>query len=133
MPHQFDHLIKQLLQSPEPSLRWKVRVNVLGEERQSPAIQALEQEIKSSARVQALLQKLESSKSDSEQNMSKELKAWYRQALLRSMETAGKTVVNIRKEFGKTVKAYWPNEDKWYTAKTVDKDPMDLSHPVSPL
>jgi hypothetical protein len=58
-----DHslLIENLLDSDEPSIRWKVRVNVLGEDRQSPEIQALEAEIKRSLRVRALLQKVDES------------------------------------------------------------------------
>jgi hypothetical protein len=52
-------LIAQLLESTEPSLRWKTRVNILGEDRKSAAIQKLETEIKNSPRVKALLQKVD--------------------------------------------------------------------------
>ena len=51
-----DAILEQLLQSEEPSVRWKARVDVLGEERSSPAIQSLEQEIRESPRVRAMLQ-----------------------------------------------------------------------------
>lgn len=50
-----------LLNSEEPSLRWKTRVNILGEERDSAAIKKLEAEIRKSQRVTALLQKLDGS------------------------------------------------------------------------
>src|ERR1041384_7647919 len=48
-------VIEKLLQSDEPSIRWKIKVNVLGMDRDSDEIQALEHEIKQSARVKALL------------------------------------------------------------------------------
>ncbi|KAL3935805.1 MAG: hypothetical protein SGARI_002821 [Bacillariaceae sp.] len=56
-----------------------------------------------------------------------EIQSFSRQVLLRGIETSGKSVVNIRHDFGKTVSTYWPNEDKWYSAKVVDKDVMELS------
>jgi len=52
--HTLD-LIDRLLKSPEPSLRWKVRVNVLDEDPTSPALRKLSREIKGSPRVRALL------------------------------------------------------------------------------
>lgn len=52
-------LIDTLLNSAEPSIRWKIRVNVLGQNRTSAEIQTLEAEIKQSPRVQALLQKVD--------------------------------------------------------------------------
>lgn len=48
--------LQRLLGSDEPSIRWKVRVNVLGESRDSPDIQSLENEIQASDRVQSLTQ-----------------------------------------------------------------------------
>jgi len=48
-------VIQQLLASDEPSIRYKVRVGVLGEDPQSPAMQALREEIRASPRVTALL------------------------------------------------------------------------------
>lgn len=54
-------VIATLLQSDESSIRWKVKVNVLGEDRDSADIQALEHEIKASARVRALLQHVDAS------------------------------------------------------------------------
>lgn len=54
-------VIEKLLQSQEPSIRWKVKVNVLGMDRDSDEIQNLEREIKESARVKALLQHVDAS------------------------------------------------------------------------
>ena len=48
-------IINQLLNSDEPSIRWKTRVNVLGESPDSPKIKKLQLEIKNSPRVKALL------------------------------------------------------------------------------
>ncbi len=48
-------VVNALLRSPEPSIRWKTRVHVLGEGRDSRAIRALEEEIRGSPRVRALL------------------------------------------------------------------------------
>lgn len=48
-------LVDSLLRSPDPSIRWKTRVHVLGEARGSRAIRALEEEIRRSPRVRALL------------------------------------------------------------------------------
>jgi hypothetical protein len=53
----------------------------------------------------------------------KEIALGQRQALLQSIQSAGKTIVNAKYEFGSNVKAYWPNEDKWYNAKVIDLDP----------
>ncbi len=54
-------LIEELLDSREPSIRWKIKVNVLGQDRRSADIKALEDEVKNSPRVKALLQKVDSS------------------------------------------------------------------------
>lgn len=48
-------LIDRLLASPEPSIRWKTRVNVLGEDPASRPLKALQAEIRSSPRAKALL------------------------------------------------------------------------------
>lgn len=48
-------VVSALLHSAEPSIRWKTRVHVLGEERGSRAIRALQEEIRRSPRVRALL------------------------------------------------------------------------------
>ncbi len=48
-------VIDSLLASEEPSVRWKVRVQVLGENPASGALRRLRREIKSSPRVQVLL------------------------------------------------------------------------------
>jgi hypothetical protein len=54
-------LIEQLLRSEEPSIRWKTRVRLLAEKRDSAGIKKLELEIKDSPRVKALLQKVDKS------------------------------------------------------------------------
>ena len=48
-------IVDALLQSKEPSVRWKTRVHVLGEARDSKHARALQEEIRRSARVRALL------------------------------------------------------------------------------
>jgi hypothetical protein len=48
-------LIETLLASHEPSVRWKVLVRVLGEDQSSSRITAIQQEVRSSPRVRALL------------------------------------------------------------------------------
>lgn len=50
-----DRVITALLKSAEPSVRWKTRVRVLGENPRSRGIRALGEEIRKSARVRALL------------------------------------------------------------------------------
>jgi hypothetical protein len=48
-------VIDELLRSPEPSIRWKVRTRVLGEPDDAPGIRRLRREIRRSPRVAALL------------------------------------------------------------------------------
>jgi hypothetical protein len=48
-------VVRALLASDEPSVRWKVRVQVLGEDPTSPANRRLQQQIRTSPRVRALL------------------------------------------------------------------------------
>src|SRR6266516_1948549 len=48
-------VLDALLRSKEPSIQWKTRVHVLGEERDSKRVRALEDEIRRSPRVRALL------------------------------------------------------------------------------
>src|SRR2546422_5280606 len=48
-------IVTALLRSPEPSIRFKTRVEVLGEERDSKAIRALREEVRQSPRVKSLL------------------------------------------------------------------------------
>lgn len=50
-----DNVINRLLGSTEPSIRYKTRVNVLGESPDSPAIRELQEEIRRSPRVTTLL------------------------------------------------------------------------------
>ena len=50
-----ERMVDELLRSPEPSVRWKVRTRVLGESPTSPRIRRLRGEIKRSPRVAALL------------------------------------------------------------------------------
>src|SRR3989442_5378924 len=52
---EFDGALHILLRSQEPSVRWKGRVLILGEDRSSPSVRGLEREIRSSPRVRALL------------------------------------------------------------------------------
>lgn len=54
-------LVDILLKSDEPSIKWKVRVNVLGEKRDSLAVRKLETEIKNAPRTKALLQNMQAS------------------------------------------------------------------------
>jgi hypothetical protein len=48
-------LVQQLLKSPEPSIRWKTRVNILGEDQGSKRCVALRHQVARSPRVRALL------------------------------------------------------------------------------
>ncbi|MHB1457023.1 MAG: hypothetical protein ACYC0V_08930 [Armatimonadota bacterium] len=48
-------LIQKLLDSDEPSIRYKIRVNVFGESTESESIRSLREEIRQSRRVRALL------------------------------------------------------------------------------
>lgn len=48
-------VLDSLLRSREPSIRWKARVGILGEDRGSPAVRALREEVRRSPRVRALL------------------------------------------------------------------------------
>ncbi len=50
-----DDLINDLLKSGEPSVRWKIRTRVLGENPSSRRIKALQEEIRKSPRVKTLL------------------------------------------------------------------------------
>jgi hypothetical protein len=50
-----DHVISKLLKSDEPSVRFKILVNVLDKKLESPEIRELQKEIKSSPRVKLLL------------------------------------------------------------------------------
>ncbi|HLE55105.1 MAG TPA: hypothetical protein VI999_07700 [Thermoplasmata archaeon] len=51
----FDDVCRTLLRSKEPSIRWKVRVNVMGDDPSSPRTRRLREEVRRSARVKALL------------------------------------------------------------------------------
>jgi hypothetical protein len=53
-------LIATLLDSPEPSIRWRTRVRVLGEDVNSKAVRALGEEVRTSPRVRALLARRDS-------------------------------------------------------------------------
>jgi len=50
-------VLQRLLRAPEPSLRWKARTQVLGEEPHSRRLRALEEEVRRSRRVRAILQR----------------------------------------------------------------------------
>ena len=51
--------VAELLASEEPSLRWKVRTQVLGDDGASPAVRRLREEVRRSPRVQRLLDGVE--------------------------------------------------------------------------
>lgn len=51
----FDRIITRLLASGEPSIRWKTRANVMGEDVSSPSMKKLQQEVRESPRVRKLL------------------------------------------------------------------------------
>ena len=53
-------IVDTLLTSAEPSIRWKTRVRVLGENRRSRAVKALEREVRDSPWVRALLARRDS-------------------------------------------------------------------------
>ena len=50
-------ILETLLRSPEPSIRWKVRTQVLGESAHSGKIGSLEQQVRESPRVRAILRR----------------------------------------------------------------------------
>jgi hypothetical protein len=50
-----DRRIDRLLQSPDLSIRWRMRVRVMGETREEPRVKRLEEGIRRSPRVRALL------------------------------------------------------------------------------
>jgi hypothetical protein len=50
-----NQIIHRLLDSDEPSIRWKIRVNVLGEDPQSKPLRKLQSDIRASPRVRKLL------------------------------------------------------------------------------
>jgi len=51
----YEAVVAKLLQSPEPSVRYKIRVHVLGESPRSPEVKRLAEEVRTSPRVKALL------------------------------------------------------------------------------
>lgn len=55
MQESYSSVVDALLESDEPSIRWKARVAVLGEDPESKRVRALRREIRSSPRVQTLL------------------------------------------------------------------------------
>src|SRR5262249_4562875 len=48
-------VLDALLKSPEPSVRWKMRVGVLNEDPDAPDMRALREDVRNSARVKTLL------------------------------------------------------------------------------
>jgi len=50
-----DRVVATLLRSAEPSIRWKIRLGVLGDDRRSKPMRGLQAEIRRSPRVRALL------------------------------------------------------------------------------
>jgi hypothetical protein len=57
VPNQkrYQSVLDVLLKSPEPSVRWKVRVGVLNEDPDAPDMRALREDVRNSARVKTLL------------------------------------------------------------------------------
>ena len=60
MQRSYASAVGALLESREPSVRWKVRVGILGEDAQSKSVRALREEIRTSPRVRALLARRDS-------------------------------------------------------------------------
>jgi hypothetical protein len=56
-PTRHEAIITDLLGSDEPSIRWKVQVNVLGEDPASPPIRELQDEVRASLRVRRLIER----------------------------------------------------------------------------
>ncbi len=54
-PRARRQLVRRLRDSPEPSIRWRTRVRVLGESRERPGIRSLEREVRRSDLVDRLL------------------------------------------------------------------------------
>jgi hypothetical protein len=54
---------------------------------------------------------------------------WQQQALIQGLKSSGRSIVNAASIFGRNIplKAYWPEEDRWYKAKAIDTDPSTLS------
>jgi hypothetical protein len=50
-------VVAELLTSDEPAIRWKVRANVLGEDRASAPMRVLEAEVRDSPRIRSLLER----------------------------------------------------------------------------
>ncbi len=56
-PNARAKLLERLARSPEPSVRWRTRVRVLGESRERRSVRELEREVRASPRVRGLLQR----------------------------------------------------------------------------
>ena len=54
----FPDVIERLLESQEPSIRWKTRVAILGESPGSTEVRELQEEIRTSPRVRTMLQRV---------------------------------------------------------------------------
>jgi len=65
----------------------------------------------------------------SEIDLENERKKWERKALIQSLESSGKSICNAKTKFGNSkykLKAYWPEDGKWYSAKALDPDGVNL-------
>src|SRR5262245_19281589 len=51
----YQSVLDALLKSPEPSVRWKVRVGVLHDDPDAPDMRSLQEDVRNSARVKTLL------------------------------------------------------------------------------
>eukprot|EP00934_Nitzschia_sp_Nitz4_P000667 Nitzschia sp. Nitz4//scaffold119_size111653//6161//7858//NITZ4_004174-RA/size111653-processed-gene-0.26-mRNA-1//-1//CDS//3329533788//667//frame0 len=61
-----------------------------------------------------------------EETMGKE-EEWARRSLVASLESCGKSICHAGDVFGKSkLKAYWPEEERWYKAKPLDPQTVSL-------
>ena len=51
---------------------------------------------------------------------------WARKAMLMSIESSGKVVVNAKDTMGSKLVAFWPSDDRWYHAQPLDPNRVSL-------
>lgn len=59
--------------------------------------------------------------------LNQDASKWQRRALVRSIETSGKAIVNVRTTIGRNLAAFWPEDEVWYDADPMDPDKTSLS------